>query len=260
MPYIDVENSRVHYLHKPGGPRPVVFLHGGFGSSAELWEGTMARLPAACSGYAIDNFLRSDAPPGGYNIAAFARRAGAFVQALGLPRAVFVGHSMGGVTCQLTALDYPEVVGALVLVCTGPTMPNPEVGRVLLDQLKAKGHEIGTLREISAEWFRVPPAGFFEGYVQRAAQAPLGAMVAVQQSLIDIDLTARLPEITVPALVVHGQHDRGRTIEHARRLVAGITGSRLAVMAHSGHTPMIETPADFDAAFHAFLATPATLA
>ena len=254
MPYIEIDSSQVHYLTRPGGPRAVVFLHGGFGSSAELWKGVMAALPPQYSGYAIDNFLRSDAPPEGYSIAAFARRAAGFVRALELEKTVFVGHSMGGVTCQLAALDHPQAVGALVLVCTGPTMPNPEVGRVLLEQLRASRGDIGTLREISAEWFRSPPAGFFEAYVERAAQAPLAAMVAVQESLIAIDLTQRLPEIAVPALVVHAMHDRGRTMEHARRLVAGIRHSTLAVMQESGHTPMVETPAAFNAAFHDFLA------
>jgi pimeloyl-ACP methyl ester carboxylesterase len=96
---------------------------------------------------------------------------------------------------------------------------------------------------------------FFEGYVQRAASAPLDAMVAVQASLIETDLRARLREIRVPALVVFGKHDSGRTIEHAQALLDGIADSRLATMHDSGHSPMIETPREFDAAFHAFLAS-----
>lgn len=255
MPYVTIEGSRVHYAVREGGPRAVVFLHGGFGSSSELWARTMAALPAEYSAYAIDNFLRSDPPPGGYSVPEFARRLGGFISALGLNRPVLVGHSMGGVTIQLAALRFPERVGGLVLVCTGPAMTNHAAARRWLDQLRDHGHEPGTMREISAHWFHRPVPEFFEGYVQRAESAPLEAMIAVQASLIEQDTRARLPEIQVPALVVFGKYDTGRTIDHAEALLRGIPNSTLATMHESGHSPMIETPREFDEAFHGFLAS-----
>lgn len=253
MPYVTVEGSKVHYAVREGGPKGVVFLHGGFGSSSELWARTMAALPREYSVYAIDNFLRSDPPPGGYSVPEFARRVGGFVAALGLKRPVLVGHSMGGVTIQLTAIHFPDRVGGLVLVCTGPAMTNHAAARRWLEQLRDHGHEYETIREISANWFHRPVPEFFEGYVQRAASAPLDAMVAVQASLIETDLRPRLRKIQCPALVVWGKHDTGRTMEHAQALLDGIADSRLAAMPDSGHSPMIETPQEFDAAFHAFL-------
>ena len=57
----------------------------------------------------------------------------------------------------------------------------------------------------------------------------------------------------LPTLVVFGAHDGGRTFDHARTLLDGIAMSELATMTESGHSPMIETPDDFNAAFHAFL-------
>lgn len=253
MPMVVVESSKVHYLVRRGGPREVVFLHGGFGSSSELWTRTMDALPPEYSGYAIDNFLRSEPPPGGFSVPEFARRVGGFIAALGLKRPVLVGHSMGGVTIQLTAIRFPDRVSGLVLVCTGPAMTNHDAARRWLEELRANGHKYETIREISSNWFHRPVPGFFESYVQRAASAPLDAMIAVQASLIETDLRSRLHEIRVPALVVFGAYDRGRTIEHAKALLDGIPDSRLAAMHESGHSPMIETPQEFDAAFHAFL-------
>ena len=61
MPEVVVDGAKVHYSIRPGGPRPVVFLHGGFGSSSELWTRTMEAMPGDYTGYAIDNFLRSEA-------------------------------------------------------------------------------------------------------------------------------------------------------------------------------------------------------
>jgi 3-oxoadipate enol-lactonase len=255
MPTIVIENARVDYDVREGGDHPVIFLHGGFGSSSELWTRTMAALPGRYTGYALNNFIRSDPPPTGYNVAAFAHRTGAFIEQLGLVRPVLIGHSMGGVVCQLAALEYPGLIGGLVLVCTGASMRNHELGRRLLAEMKNGGMAEETIRSVSAHWFhRPPPPGFFDEYVARAKSASWQAIIDVQESLIAADVEDRLPEIKVPALVVYGAYDTGRTFDHAQTLLRGIAASRLAAMTDSGHSPMLETPDAFDAAFHDFLA------
>ncbi|MET0541096.1 MAG: alpha/beta hydrolase [Variovorax sp.] len=251
MPTISLDGVPVHYAEHGSGDRAVVFMHGGFGSSSELWERTLQALPAGWRGFAIDNFLRSAAPPDGYSVQALARRVRGFADAMGLHKPVIGGHSMGGVVSQLAASNDPDRYGGVVLVCTGAVMTNHTLGRVLLQDLRDNGH--ANLRAISAHWFRELPEGFFEGYVARAETAPLDAMIEVQQSLLDTDCRPLLPKISAPTLVVFGAHDAGRTIDHANTLLAGIPNSRLAHMPDSGHTPMVETPAAFDAALHDFL-------
>ena len=213
----------------------------------------MAALPEDYSGYAIDNFLKSDAPSDGYNVAAFARRTAAFAAKLNLDRPMLVGHSMGGVVSQLTAIGYPDKVGGLVLVCTGASMSNHQLARDLLVELRNGGANAQTLRSISAHWFHTAPRAFFDRYVALATGAPLDAMITVQESLIDTDLRSKLSAIRAPTLVVFGAHDTGRTVEHAQTLLDGIRNSELATMTDSGHTPMAETPDAFNSAFHDFL-------
>lgn len=255
MPYVNVDGRSVHYDVRGKGPRSVIFVHGGFGSSAELWHRPMEALPAGVAGYAIDNFLRSEEPTDGYNVNAFARRLGLFADEMKLQKPVIVGHSMGGVVCQLAALRFPETFGGMVLVGTGPTMRNHGIGQQLLDRMRREGVTAEMMRDISANWFYQPaPGNFFEEYVARAQQAPVQAMIDVQASLLEVDLVDRLGEISVPTLVVHGAHDHGRPIEHAQLLLNGIPDCQLCVCDDSGHSPMLETPAKFDSAFHSFLA------
>jgi 3-oxoadipate enol-lactonase len=251
MPLITLDGSDVHYRSSGEGDQAIVFLHGGFGSSSELWAQTMAALPHGWRGLAIDNFLHSGPPAAGYSVQAFASRLRSFVDALGLKAPVIAGHSMGGVVCQLAAAASPDRFGGVVLVCTGASMSNHQLGRELLASLRERGHD--SLREVSAQWFRNPPAAFFDGYVERACTAPLAAMIDVQQSLIDTDCRPLLHKIAAPTLIVFGQHDTGRTIDHAQTLLAGIAHSRLATMSDSGHSPMVETPQAFNAALHDFL-------
>jgi len=251
MPIIHLDGVPVHYAEHGRGPRAVIFMHGGFGSSSELWQRTMAALPAGWRGYAIDNFLRSSPPPQGYTVQALAQRVHAFADAMDLERPVIAGHSMGGVVCQLAASSQPERFGGMVLVCTGAVMTNHTLGRVLLQDLRENGY--ANMRETSAQWFHRLPQPFFDGYVQRANDAPLQAMIDVQQSLLETDCRPLLPRISAPTLIVFGHHDAGRTIDHAEMLKAGIPDSRIAHLTESGHTPMEETPEAFDAALHAFL-------
>jgi 3-oxoadipate enol-lactonase len=255
MPSVVIEGACVDYDVRKGGDHPVVFLHGGFGSSSELWARAMTALPQRYTAYAPNNFIRSDPPPTGYNVTAFAHRVGVFIATLGLGRPVLVGHSMGGVVCQLAALEFPDRVAGLVLVCTGASMRNHELGRRLLGEMKSSALPEETIRSVSSHWFhRPPPPGFFEEYVSRAKTASWQAMIDVQASLLATDIEDRLGEIRCPALIVFGAHDTGRTRDHAETLLRGIVGSRLAVMQESGHSPMLETPEAFDAALHQFLA------
>lgn len=254
MPFVVVDGRRVHYLRRLGGRRAIVFVHGGFGSSAELWSQAMAALPAEYSGYAIDNFIHSEAPKAGYTVQAFADRVAGFAAALNLRRPVLVGHSMGGIVCQLTALNHPISVGALVLVCTGARAANLGLAHCTLAVLREKGMDEATMRSISANWFYQQPAdGFFQEYVARAMTAPLDGIISAQKSHIATDLRDRLHEIAAPTLVVFGRHDTGRTFDHAETLLAGIRGSTLATMERSGHSPMVETPGDFNDALGQFL-------
>jgi len=252
--HIGIDGRNVAYEKSGNGPHPVIFVHGGFGSSSVLWRETMARLPAEQTGYAINNFVWSAAPPDGYSVHAFARRVVNFAKALGLKRPVLVGHSMGGVVCQLAALAAPELIGGLVLIGTGASVRNHGLAHELLAEMERDGVDGDQIRANSALWFATAPKEFFERYVEAAIQAPGKAIVDVQRTLVETDIEDRLGAIACPALVVHGRLDTGRRIEHAETLYRGIAGSELLVIDESGHSPMVETPAAFDERFHAFLA------
>lgn len=251
---ITVDDARVVFDRTAPAARSVIFVHGGFGSSSELWHLPMSTLPEGVAGYALNNFLRSDPPASGYSVSSFADRLAHFADALNLEAPVIIGHSMGGVVCQIAASRYPDRFGGLVLVGTGPNMQSHGVGQALLDRLRNEGLSRQLMQDISANWFyQDPPEGFFEEYVERALTAPLQAMIDVQASLLEANLLPDLGRIRCPTLIVHGAHDVGRPLQHAERLKNGISGSRLHICEQSGHSPMLETPEEFDAVFHDFL-------
>lgn len=252
MHQVEVDGRRVLYDTAGEGERAICFVHG-WACAPGIWAGTMASLPP---GYrAVAPYLFGpDRPAGGYTATGFADAVAAFLPAVGVPKAVVVGHSLGGVVSQLVTLRHPERVEKLVLIGTGATLRGHGLAQPLLDQLRRQGKNRETMAAITRNWFYTqPPPEVFEGYVDAAMQAPVEALIEALSSLFEIDLEPRLAEIAVPTLIVHGAHDHGRKIEHAEGLHKGIRTSRLVVFPDCGHSPMVEDPAGFNRTFHAFL-------
>jgi len=257
MPELSIDGRRIDYDAWGEGPETVVFVHGGFGSSSNLWARTASALPAGVRAVAPNLFLRSDPPADGYNVASFAGHVAAFVEALGLAPATFVGHSMGGVVCQLIGARHGHVAKRLGLVCTGPNIRNHGVALSLMDQLVEGGQTRANMTDIARHWFHeIPDLAAFDAYVEDSMAAPLDAMISAQRSLIDMDVEPELPSIRAPTLILHGVKDHGRTMDHAERLKAGIPNSELVLFEKSGHAPMWEEPSAFDRALHGFLQSP----
>ena len=86
----------------------------------------------------------------------------------------------------------------------------------------------------------------------RAALAVYGGPAMADSGLLD-----RLPEITVPVLVVWGEADRMIPVEHGRAYAKAIPGARFLLIAEAGHLPQLETPDRLLAAVRDFAETTA---
>ncbi len=111
----------VHLLHRAAQPAatgdvPVVFIHGNCSSSL-FWQPLMLSLPVETyaidlRGYGLTQPLPLDATRG---MGDFADDVIATLDALGVPRAHFVGWSMGGGVVEQVLLTRPELVASLTL-------------------------------------------------------------------------------------------------------------------------------------------------
>lgn len=103
----------------------------------------------------------------------------------------------------------------------------------------------------------VDPALAETSAVERGDQRrPQPARAIWLQTVRKVDYRRRLAEVRAPTLVVVGRHDPQTPMPCAQELVAGIAGSRLAVLERSGHAPFVEEPETFTREVTAFLRRP----
>lgn len=111
----------------PGGQLPVLAIHG-LTASSRAWLETATRLPGPVIAPDLRGRGGSGELPGPYGMATHAADCVAMLDALGVDRAVVVGHSMGGFVAAVLAHRHPRRVARLVLVDGGPPLPAPHGG------------------------------------------------------------------------------------------------------------------------------------
>lgn len=269
---IEVGGLSVRHLTVGEGP-PLVLLHA-LGESALDWRWVMPALARTHSVYAPDlpGFGDSAKPASDYSPAFFARFVATYLDALGVDRAAVAGNSLGGHIALRLALSEPGRVGALVLVGSAglgrrvsyalraPTVRGygdlgiywgkTSVGATQRAWLKA--------RLTFARTGRVPNEWLEEQY--RLARLPgfLEAGLKTLRSQIGLRgqrevLLEKLPDLTVPTLVVWGNRDRVVPVSQARDAAARLRDVSLEIIPGCGHLPQVECPDRFSAALGGFL-------
>jgi pimeloyl-ACP methyl ester carboxylesterase len=111
-------SAGLYYFHHEGGSAgkpPMVLLHGA-GGDYLVWPPEIRRLPGIRV-YALDlPGHGKSGGPGCQSVEDYARAVVGLMDAVGLWRAAFVGHSMGGAIALTLALDFPERTAGLGLV------------------------------------------------------------------------------------------------------------------------------------------------
>lgn len=252
----------VHCLASGAGPVSIVFIHG-YSLAAQTWERVMPLLPGACRAYAFDirGFGQSDKPATGYSYDVLVGDIVAFMKALKLKKAVFVGHSFGGCILQHFAVRYPERVQALVLSNTYACNLPPK-GITTGVQTRLDGY--GTEKQNREIFSRTVPRYFdsanatprdVERFVALALQA---SNPALKQTLLTMYASPALPPerlaaIRAPTLIIVGTHDPYGTFDQAVALSDCIPDSRVVVIPRCGHSPMWERPREYAGILAEFL-------
>jgi 3-oxoadipate enol-lactonase len=266
MTYIrSADGVRIHYqvTGRPSGP-PILFIQG-LGADKNGWN--LQRLASApwYRAVALDNrgAGRSDKPHGAYTLEQMADDAVAVLDHAGVDAAHVVGASMGGAISQIVAVKYPERTRSLTLACTaGRNHPwREELLRSWRDSALERG--IGSMGHEAARWvigprsFRrlLPAIGWLGplalGRPAHSFAAQCDAILAAGE--LHQDLIDRLPEITIPTLVMVGNQDILTPRGDSEDLAATIPTAELVVISGAAHGFMVEHATTFNRVLLEFL-------
>ncbi len=240
MPHTEADDGCEIWFESGGHGRAIVFVSGFMGIT-DIWRTQVAAFRDAfhCVTWDTRGAGRSDkpVPDGAYGVARHARDLAAVLDAAGVDKALFVGHSMGGnIACEFRACA-PERFAGIVFVGS----------YVAGAQIAAVGN---TLARITASVTK-PSARirFFESVglpfdiAVEAAKWPLHAVLGNAASFMAFDGTAALRRLDVPCLVVHGSEDIVSPYEPcATGLMALLPQAELLLLDGVNHCPMIERP------------------
>jgi pimeloyl-ACP methyl ester carboxylesterase len=238
---------------------PAILLIMGVAGSMDRWEEPFCERLAAAGRYVIrydhrDTGASTAYPPGepGYTSDDLFADAIGILDALGVERAHLVGLSMGGGIAQWLALERPERVLSVTLMSTSPLgsggRPLPPMSGAMRGVFGAQpeppdwsDREAAIAYLLEAER---PYAGS-RGVDDDAMRALLGRVYDRSSSLPSANnhfmlegsetSRARLAEIAVPALVIHGTADPLFPLGHGEALAQEIHGAKLLVIDGLGH-------------------------
>ncbi len=258
-----------------GEGEPVVFLHG-LGHASGTWHRVLPHLAQRFRVFAVDMLGcgRSDKPRIDYSLWALATYTRYFMDAVGIPRAHLVGHSLGGGIAMHAALQYPERVNRLALISTGGL--GREL-RLLLRVATLPGTSLALAGLASPVWLRLLERARWGKLATPLAREHLQAWARLRRAddrrvflrmlrgVCDItgqtvSAVERLSLMRHPVLLIWGEHDTTIPSAHARHAATLIPDCQLEILPGCKHYPSLEQPEMVATLLERFLLAPEGLA
>jgi pimeloyl-ACP methyl ester carboxylesterase len=237
-----------------GSGRPFLLLHGGAGpQSVDGFADLLAtQEPARVIVPAHPGFGGTPRPETLDSIRLLGRVYARLLDELGLTGVTVVGNSIGGwIAAEIALLDSPRVSGVVLVDAAGLDIedyPAPDFFSLTMDQVAELSYYRPAAFRVDVDHMPDQVKALMAG--NRAALAVYGGPAMADPGLLD-----RVPEITVPVLVIWGEADRMIPVEHGRAYAKAIPGARFLLIAEAGHLPQLETPDRLLAAVRDFAET-----
>jgi 3-oxoadipate enol-lactonase len=237
---------KLHHAVDGAVDGPVLLLGGSLGSTLEMWDPQLNALAPALTLVRFDHrgHGRSPVPAGPYEIDDLGRDVLRLMDDLGLAQASYCGLSIGGMVGQWLAINAPERIERVILLCTGAYLPPADQWRERAAAVRAAGTPEAIADAVVGRWFTAPFAAEHRDLVARyramIATTDPGGYAACCEAIATMDLRAGLPSVTTPALVVSGAQDPSIGPEHGRAIAETIPGARFALLDPGAHLASVE--------------------
>lgn len=250
---------------RTGSGPPLVWVMG-TGMSGRAWQ--RFQVPEftdsfECITYDMRGVGAADCPDAPYTPRVLAEDLIALLDTLDVPSAHLVGFSLGSCTVQEAALMAPERVKSAVLLSTwSKSSLEHHVRRHYESRKYALEHGPLDVFRKFAFWMWSPTLVDeeyericdLEGFLASVSgSSDISGFIGHFAADIAHDSLDRLPLITAPTLVLHGDEDLITRPEYNRRVAAAIPGATYSVVERAGHLAFLEQPEAINVEVRSFL-------
>ncbi len=242
------------------GAGPPLFLIHGIGASRDGWRYVVPELASAftCITYDLRGHGASPLPRGEFGLDDLVADLEDLRARLGIERAHFAGHSLGGMIAPAYARAHPERVLTLGLLSTAAGRSEEDRGKLARVYRMLEEHGIPRTLEVLADrWFtdtfaRARP-GVVEGRLAQVLATDPGVFLNVFRIYADTEMAPWLKDIKAPSLVLTAENDGGCNPRLNRFIAAEIPESELIILKRYRHAILLEAPGEVAAHLKRFI-------
>ncbi|MGO4689840.1 bifunctional 3-oxoadipate enol-lactonase/4-carboxymuconolactone decarboxylase PcaDC [Glaciibacter sp. 2TAF33] len=225
----------------------LIVLGPSLGTTTALWEGAVAALSeqhrVLCFDLPGHGYSPAAAEP--FTVAELAASVLDVVDSIGGGSFHYAGISLGGAIGLALAVNHPERLQSLAVICSAAKIGTDESWRERAAQVRASGTP-SLVRSSSERWFA---PGFLERNPS-AGSSSLETLMEVDdesyarccEALAGFDLREAVSGIGTPTLCVSGEFDVATPTALVQELADAVPGARLVTIPGVAHLPAYEAP------------------
>ncbi|SHG23587.1 alpha/beta fold hydrolase [Bradyrhizobium erythrophlei] len=186
------------------------------------------------------------------------RMAEAVRDGAGGDAAIVLGNGYGGFVALQMAIRHPKLASKLILADCGAAFSQAgrEAFRNMAEASKAKGLAAITdvaMRRLFARAFQEQHPDLMRDRREAFLRTDPEVFRAACNALAELDLRPDLGKVTVPVLVLVGEHDEATPPPMSHELAAGLPNAHLEIIQGCAHVPQLQSPKLFLDAIGDFL-------
>ncbi|CAA9425770.1 hypothetical protein AVDCRST_MAG82-1748 [uncultured Rubrobacteraceae bacterium] len=256
MPMMLTHDTSIDYDVQGDGP-PLLLINGlGFGRWA--W---FKQVPTLSRHFRTITFdIRGENSLSG-GVADLCAEVVALLDPLRVEKAHVLGTSLGGFVAQKLALERPDLVDRLILVCTSYGVREPQpmsfqaLGKMLGGSLSPESAARQGLEGATSDSYRAEHPEEFD-LILRWRLADSSSLSDYYQQMMagtSFDAAFAVRNIASPTLVIHGDQDLYVPVANAVALAEAVPNARLHVVGGAGHLVFIEQAEEVNEEIVSFL-------